>query len=145
MSGGAKTRILAIAVSLAVGAVVIAAVVIIGPPAAQRERRLDAARISDLEIIQNAVTAYVERHAALPSDLPALAREPGYALSIADPQTGAPYVYEVTGATSYRLCARFTTDTAREGRDERLDYPYSVEWAHGAARQCFERHAKKPD
>jgi type II secretory pathway pseudopilin PulG len=136
---------LAIVVSIAVFAAVIAAVVTIGPPSAQRERRLDAARISDLESIQNAVAAYVERHAALPADLPALAREPGYALSIADPQTGAPYVYQVTGATSYRLCASFTTDTAREGRDERPDYTYSVDWAHGAARQCFERHAKKPD
>jgi hypothetical protein len=145
VSGGAKTRILAIAVSLAVVAVVIAAVVIIGPPAAQRERRGDAARISDLEIIQNAVTAYVERHAALPQNLATLATEPGYALSTSDPATGTAYGYEVTGTMSYRLCASFTTDTARPGRDERPDYAYSVDWAHGAGRQCFERHAKKPD
>jgi len=145
VSGRTRTRILATAVTVAVIAVVIAAVVTLGPPGAQRERRLDAARVSDLQVIQNAVMGYVARHEALPPDLATLAREPGYALSTSDPQTGAPYVYEVTGATSYRLCASFTTDTANEGRDERPDYTYSVEWAHGAGRQCFERHAKKPD
>jgi type II secretory pathway pseudopilin PulG len=139
------TRILAMAVTVAVVAAVIAAVVILGPPGAQRERRLDAARISDLQMIQSAVMGYVARHEALPADLATLAKEPGYALSTSDPQTGAPYVYEVTGTTSYRLCASFTTDTAKERRDERPDYTYSVEWAHGAGRQCFERHAKKSD
>lgn len=48
----------------------------------------------------------------LPVDLASLSREPGRRLSIADPATDLPYVYEITGDRDYRLCAVFTTDTA---------------------------------
>ena len=73
----------------------------------------------------------------LPSDLASLAREPGRRLSIADPATNTPYVYEITGDHSYRLCAVFTTDTAQESRKAWI----GKDWLHGPGRHCFDRKA----
>jgi hypothetical protein len=84
--------------------------------------------------IQRAVEAYWTRQKALPPDLAILGKEPGLVVPANDPETGAGYVYEITGPKSYRLCAVFARTTA-----ERATIPgYLVQWAHGAGRHCFD-------
>lgn len=139
MSAGNAGRWLAIAASVVVIATVVAAMLAMGSPGSQRESRLDRKREQDMGRIAMAIDARAEAGKPLPSDLASFAREPGRRLSIADPATNAPYVYEVTGDHSYRLCAVFTTDTAQESRKAWIDQG----WLHGPGRHCFDRKADR--
>lgn len=62
-------------------------------------------------------------------------------LAVVDPVSGASYEYVVTDARGYRLCATFTTDTARSG--DVTGWPGEV-WSHAAGHQCFDRKVKAP-
>lgn len=130
-------RWLAIAASAVAIATVVTAMLVMGSPGSQRESRLDRKREHDLRRIAIVIDAVTVAGKPLPTDLDSLAREPGRRLSIADPVTDAPYVYEITGDGSYRLCAVFTTDTAQESRMARIDQ----DWLHGAGKHCFDRKA----
>ena len=138
-AAGTPGRWLAIAASVVVVATVVAAIIAMGPPSAQREARLDARRVQDLQRIVQAVDTYHANRKALPDGMAALAAQPGWGLATADPQDGTPYTYEVTGERSYRLCARFATDTART-----TGAAWAAEgWNHGIGRQCFRRVVAK--
>jgi len=140
-SAGRAGRWLAIVASVVVVATVVAAIVVMGSPSAQREAKVDARRAADLFRIGSAIDRWVERNDALPPDLAALAAEPGARLAIVDPVTAVPYAYAITGARSYELCATFTTDTAQSGHVEA--WPGEA-WAHDVGPHCFERKAKVP-
>ena len=135
-------RRLAVIASVVVGATLVAAIAVLDSPPRQREQRLDARRVQDLQQHENAIAAYHAGHKALPDDLAALRAMPGWNLAPGDPETGAPYGYEVLGERSYRLCAKFSTDTAA------AEAPYGPvvdAWKHGASRQCFTREvANRP-
>ena len=67
-------RWLVIAASMVVIATVVAAIVVMGSPSAQRESRLDERRVRDLDRIAGAVRNHAEQHGALPADLQGFAR-----------------------------------------------------------------------
>lgn len=134
-------RWLAIAACVVAVATVAAAIVVMGPPSAQREAKLDRKRVHDLNRIVQVVEQHVARHDTLPPDLATLAGQPGLRLAIVDPQSGAPYGYEVTGDRAFRLCAVFATDTATRPAGAA---PWNMaDWHHGAGRQCFDREVEK--
>lgn len=134
-AAAAPGRWLAIVASVVVAATLVAALIAMGPPSRQRDARLDARRVQDLERIGQAVEDHFRSHRALPPDAAALAAMPGWGLSLSDPADGTPYAYAVTGERGYRLCAGFATDTARAA-DARWG---AGGWNHGSGRQCFER------
>lgn len=134
-------RWLAIVASVVVLATVVAAVLVMGPPAAQREASLDNRRVQDLAGIVGVVELYYRQRGALPPDLATLAGLPGQRLAIADPVDGSPYVYQVAGQKQYRLCAVFVTDTAKSGARAWG----GIEWNHAAGRQCFDRRVGERD
>ncbi|ALN61121.1 hypothetical protein GLA29479_235 [Lysobacter antibioticus] len=139
-------RWLLIAAAVAIAAAVTAAIVVMGGPGAQREAKLDQRRTQELDRINDEVRDYWKRQARLPADLPSLAKQPGVALSTADPVTAAPYRYVAGEAGRFRLCASFATDTGREdaGRRAAADgYPRG--WRHPAGEHCFELDASKPE
>ncbi len=141
MSGGNAGRWLAIAASAVVVATVIAAMLAIGSPSAQRDSRMDRKREQDLNAIAMAIDGHVSDGEPLPADLSVLAKEPGVSLEINDPQSRAPYTYQVTGERTYKLCAVFSTDTAKDGGN-----PYgNQEWPHGVGQKCFDRKVDKRD
>jgi len=140
MSVGSGGRWLAVAAGVVVVATVVAAIVVMGSPSVQRAAKLDNRRVRDLDRIVDVIGHYVEREHSLPPDLATLAREPGRRLAIADPVDGSPYAYEITGARTFRLCAVFTTDTARA--PEGSERWRGEEWNHGTGRQCFDRKVK---
>jgi type II secretory pathway pseudopilin PulG len=127
-------------VSIAVVAAVVAAIVVMGSPTQQRQRRLDEHRVQDLSTIVNSIGMYASTHEALPPDLSMLGKQPGPRRAPTDPDTGAPYEYTVLGTDSYQLCAVFVTPSP----DANTAPPYLERegWAHGAGRQCFERKQK---
>ena len=126
--------------SIAAGAVVVvsvaAAFLVMGPPAAQREARLDARRVEDLQRLAGGIESHARLQDALPPSLATLSAQPGARWPTRDP-AGAPYGYAVTGKRSYRLCAVFTTDTARAPDDAP---PWGGdEWSHAVGERCFDR------
>ncbi|WP_411832141.1 hypothetical protein [Pseudoxanthomonas mexicana] len=124
---------------VAIVGAVIAALMAMGSPAAQREARLDERRIDDLRRIARGIDQHVRQHEALPPDLATLAGQPGTRLSLADPATARPYRYSPEAGLRYRLCAVFATDSAQAA--ERWT---DSEWAHGRGEHCFARKAEKP-
>lgn len=139
---GAPGRWLAIVASVVVAATLVAAVLSMGSPSEQREIKLDARRVQDLQHLERAVQEYYAVHQALPANFTKLAMQPGWELSSTDPVDGTAYVYETTGERSYRLCARFTTDTATTAPAGAAIEP--DQWNHAVGRQCFERKVPKP-
>ena len=133
-------RWLAIAASVVVAATLVVAVLSMGAPSQQREARLDARRVQDLQEIERAVQVYFEAHNALPESIATAESQPGWSLATVDPTDGTPYSYVITGERSYKLCASFTTDTAQSG-----ERPWTPDgWNHGVGEQCFGRKVAKP-
>src|SRR5580698_2076690 len=142
MRSGSRSMILPAIVTAVVAASVVAAIVMLGGPGAQRQRKMDEVRVQNLTFIALSINGYFTRHKELPADLDALVKEPGYRISRLDPDTGKPYGYEILGATSYRLCADFSVDSATDSPQGYGAY-VSVDWAHGSGHQCFDRNTDK--
>ena len=142
VAGNGVGRWIAILASLVVVATIVAAIMVMGPPSAQRLSRLDERRVTDLGNLVQAIQAYREAHDRLPADLPVLAAEPGSRLAIVDPGTAQPYGYAVLGTREYPLCARFATDTATT-----MEPPVAWapgDWNHGIGTRCFKRSVVVP-
>jgi hypothetical protein len=134
---GRAGRWIAIVASLVVVATIVAAIAVMGSPSKQRLMRLDERRVDELGNIANQIESWRNEHRRLPGSLAELAAAPGVRVA-QDPASGRPYGYEVLGASEYRLCAQFDTDTAIETDPQ----PWrGAVWAHGIGRQCFTRRA----
>lgn len=112
--------------------------VLVGSPAAERERRLDDRRIEDLRNIRTEIASQcVERSPdgatlkrPLPGSLEELVAEPRTVRpDVHDPKSGEPYVYERLDDHRYRLCATF-----ENARHE----PHDPFWDHDAGPHCFD-------
>jgi hypothetical protein len=125
-------QVLAGVVSLVVAAAVITGVVILGAPSAERARRLDLRRVSDLEGIQNAVNFYYTERGKLPPSLEELAAAPGVRIG-SDPVTGASYGYRALGVEEFELCGTF-----ERVAEARVSSGVDV-WQHPSGEHCFAR------
>lgn len=119
---------------------VVAGVLVIDSPSHQRLKRLDNARIADLQALDIAARSYWREHDMLPPDIRTLAAQPGMALPLNDPAGGPAYVYRLLDPTHFQLCARFSTDSSSGQRQGHLDA-----WAHPAGDHCFRREAGDKD
>lgn len=122
-------RIAFVGVIVVVAAAVVAGLVISGPPAEQRRLRADERRVSDLQQLSRAIQSYYVETTSLPGELDALVN--GWISSglPRDPETEADYGYEITGDSTFRLCAEF----ARESRADTA----GEFWLHGEGRHCY--------
>lgn len=126
---------LLVAAGVAVAASIVAAVFTIGTPGEQRLRRMDERRERDLAGLKSAIDARYRLEGRLPASLGEISEGHDWErLSLADPQTGAPYEYRVIDARRYELCARFA-------RASRQTHAFDV--GHPAGRHCM-RHAVTP-
>jgi hypothetical protein len=132
-----RTRTVAAIAVASVAAVVLAGFFVMGRPAEERARRLDARRVDDLRGISNAAELYLDRHKRLPASLSELSAEGGTGISTHDPG-GRAYEYRVTGERSYELCADFQRDSAEAGARMAGDF-----WSHGPGRRCFQLERKQ--
>src|SRR5690606_26750206 len=90
---------------------------------------LDERRLQDLDTIRAAVNGYWRQSGRLPGSLDEA--RPGL-LAFADPVSGEPYEYRVTGEQTYELCA--TYDRAYTPEEPQLALRF---WPHPAGRHCF--------
>jgi hypothetical protein len=126
-----RVNVLAIVAIVVVAATVTAGLIVAGGPGVERQRRLDDRRSRDLDVLVMAIQRHYNRHHSLPPSLDTLSVEHEMLDVPVDPETRAPYRYEVTGPTGYRLCATFhqrSNDTF--GR---------TSWAHDSGSVCFDR------
>lgn len=126
--------------------VVIAAIVwgfaVIGSPFAQREKRLDERRLSDLQMIQNYITNYWQSKEKLPATLNDLENPLLGVMIPSDPETRGQYEYRVLGNLKFELCATFKTEGENGNRAIPMIYPprnQDYNWQHGIGYACFER------
>jgi hypothetical protein len=143
MMFGSGRAILAVA-ALIVVAAVIAGIVVLGSPATERLRRLDGARVADLQTLDRLVTGFARTHGSVPADIETLIREPGYSVPRSDPESRVPYEYRRLSAGSFQLCATFNTDSANQATQRDYAMSFNAAWAHGRGRQCFDRHTEIP-
>jgi hypothetical protein len=127
-----RTAVIVIVVLVVLGAIG-GGFYLVGPPAEERERRLDARRENDLQRLRLAADLYWTRNGRLPATLDDLAKEAGTNIYSQDPQSGERYSYSVKSGDTYELCAEF----ARESED-RGDF-----WSHGIGKRCFTITAKQ--
>lgn len=132
-------RALIVAGGVASVAAVATALLLIGSPSAQRQARMDAARVHDLRRIEQAAAHQLERDGVLPDTLAAIDAPD---LRRADPATGAPYGYRVLAPGRLQLCAHFATDNRDPLRQ--VEPGLRAEWPHGAGEGCFERRVELP-
>lgn len=126
-------RGLAILVTLVVLGALAGGFYLIGPPADERARRLDARREADLQRLRLALDLYWTRNGRLPASLDELHKEAGTNIYARDPQSSQPYAYTVKGGDAYELCAEFSFASESRG-----DF-----WSHDAGRYCYDVVAKK--
>ena len=132
-------RLLVVVAGVVIAATVMAALMVIGLPDAQRQARLDERRVQDLQRIDAAVRAHARQFDALPGSLDGLGETTARSLSRAEPDTAMPYGYGVEGRDRYRLCAVFASDS-RTGGD---DAPEG--WIHPVGPHCFQRRLDTRD
>jgi len=130
-------RALLIAASALITATVIAVIALTPSPAEHRQVQRDAAVLSDLEQLGNAVELWQREHGQLPPDLVPVLALPGVDLPLAPADGGPAYVYRPVDARRYQLCAHFLTDTA----DNRFGRPQPADRAHPAGQHCFTHQA----
>jgi hypothetical protein len=133
-----RARITGTVVTVAVTAAIAAGIYLLGPPAAERVRRMDERRVQDLSAVARAMDVYWTRNMRFPSSLAALRSELGTGISTTDPATEAPYEFRALDGQSYELCARFEADSGDS--DQGLSAGF---WSHRAGRQCFQRTARR--
>ena len=96
----------------------------------------------------------IEAHMATNGQLPESLTEVYEGLDMPEsPEDRDAYQYEVTGETTYNLCATFTSD--RQDRKDEYSYavpvaekgynPQNYNWEHGVGETCFERTVTKPE
>ena len=125
-------KLLLTGVAAAVVVAIVAGLYLAGSPAEARLLRLDDRRVTDLRSISWSIAEYQRTRGRLPPTLDSLPMAIGNAPGLHDPASGRPYVYEVTGDSSYRLCAEFTRPTPSERYGS-----VGAAWRHGPGRFCF--------
>ncbi|HTA73238.1 MAG TPA: hypothetical protein VK733_03145 [Gemmatimonadaceae bacterium] len=137
MMARGRMNVLAIVAIVVVAATVTAGLFVAGGPGVARAHRLDERRTQDLDVLVGAIQRHYNRHRALPPSLDTLRVEHEMLDVPVDPETRAPYRYEVTGPAAYRLCATFHTRSDETfGRSS---------WAHDSGSVCFDRGPLTPD
>ena len=116
--------------------VVVAGLMVMGPPGEARLRRLDTRRADDLRQTANAVDLYWQRHKTLPASLTDAAKDAGWQPA-SDPSSGKPYAYRVLGGKQYELCATF--ERASDAPPSSSADPF---WSHSSGHQCFSLEAR---
>lgn len=127
-------------------ALLITAFSVFGSPANTRRARADETRIYNLQSVQSEVVNYWQQKGKLPAEFADLKDSLSNFDLPKDPESDQPYVYEKTGAKSFKLCATFNLSNkdldakyAEQRRYDRFNGLTVENWQHGAGLHCFDR------
>lgn len=140
-----KSVVYGVGMSMIIIIILIAALLQVPNPAQVREQKVDAEMISALQDMQYRVEDYYRTNKTLPEDLSTLFGE--FPVPSA-PENKPAYGYEVTGETTYNLCADFTrssNDQLGAAAQDRImlapGYPGigNYNWDYKSGNWCFKR------
>lgn len=122
----------------------IAAFFFVESPKTARARRLDQILTNNISSLESSVNTYYEKNKKLPENIDALKAERNIyldAVSLVDPETKEPIVYQKISDKEFQFCAVFRLDSA-QANDERMmgaaSYPaYKGDKSHAAGYQCI--------
>ncbi len=144
-----RKRAIGIGVVILAFVTIVAGFFIVGTPGEARLARFDAQKVNDLQNIQYQVVNYWQAKQQLPKAITDLNNSLAYGSVPVDAQTGEAYVYEATGALSFKLCAIFNAEsrTNQSYPTEARTMPVPVggkgmmqdNWAHNTGQVCFDR------
>lgn len=148
-----RASMLGYAVALVALIAIISGFFIMGSPGAIRMYRFDDQKVSDLTNIQYQIVNYWQQKEKLPATLADLSDSISGYIAPIDPQSGQPYIYEATGALSFKLCGTFNAETqanpnsravtraipAAPFGDKAISGLEQFTWNHGVGEVCFER------
>lgn len=114
-----------------------------GSPFETRNKRFDETRVNHLRNIKYAIDAYYQKNSKLPEKLIDLTKDYYYSDQTKDPQTNNDYEYQITSVTNYNLCAKFSTDSTKNNKNNpNYITPISTtdnpSFDHPAGYHCFE-------
>ncbi len=117
---------------------IVFAFVLVGSPGSARKEKFDEARVADLGNIEWEVVNYWQRKSVLPANL-SLLNDSISGFSVPnDPETLAPYQYEVLTPFDFNLCANFSLASKKNST---TNFNYRNEnWNHEAGTHCFKKH-----
>jgi len=118
----------------------VAAFSLIDSPTKARQLREDTQRVSNLQQISYQMQSYYEINKKLPENLDVLVTDAKIESSVTkDPVTGETFIYTLTDAENYQLCANFNlSDKSEDVKNPQPAYSgVSPEWQHAAGKQCF--------
>jgi len=138
-------KMIAWGVTVAVLLSIIGGFFLVGSPATQRARKFDDRRIQDLSAIKDQIVfTYWTQKGKLPEKFGDLDDKISGFIIPNDPETMAPYEYNVTDQFSFELCANFKTKSLVRGATPATPAMYrgsqfEQNWTHNAERTCFKR------
>ena len=128
---------------------IVAGFFVLGTPQAERLKKLDDTRISNLQDIQWQIINYWQTKKTLPENLDLLVNETQGTRPPVDPETQSVYEYKILDSKklTFELCATFAAENssmANESQPKVIYGPYGQEpaqwnWQHKIGRTCFER------
>jgi hypothetical protein len=113
-------------------------------PAASRDRILDEQTVNNFYTIDSCVDQYYRETKKLPENFAAMKADCSYLLpeNLQDSQTGQAFIYNLTGTTTYQICANFRTSNIGKDNNPAGAYPATVgtnSSAHDKGQQCLKR------
>lgn len=114
--------------------VVVLGISLAGNPSVQRDKSVDATRISDFSSLKYEIERYYQETGKLPKKLTDLKSR----IPVKDPKTKTEYDYIVETEITYKLCAEFSLDTREETDDRYSNSSYYNEQKHKKGYDCIE-------
>jgi len=117
----------------------------VGSPTTARNQKSDQTRVDRLRNITYKIESYYSVNNRLPENLSQLTVD-SYS-PMTDPDTDAPFIYEVVSDLSYKLCATFYTSTLDEKAPGAPHLPtipgeYETNFFHPEGYHCFTTSVK---
>ena len=112
-----------------------------GSPFETRSRKFDEQRVSDISSLSYSIESYYRQKSMLPQALSDIPKDYLYGKEIKDPESDQAYEYQVINNTNYKLCANFSTDSAKTDRSKRDPYAYygsNTKFEHPKGHHCFD-------
>ena len=148
-----RRNMVRIGVAVLAAGTILAGFFIVGTPQQARLARYDAQKVIDLQNIQSQVVYYWQAKQSLPATITDLNNSLNYGPVPVDPQTNQSYIYQSTGALTFKLCAEFNAQSRgnqMSSPETRAVAPVPVgmggksvapadNWQHGAGQVCFDR------
>jgi hypothetical protein len=113
-------------------------------PAIARDRKLDDAVLNNFYSIDSCVDQYYRETNKMPDGFAVMKTDCPYLTSdvLQDSQTKQAFIYQVTGTTTYQICANFRTSNIGKDNNPAQSYPSAVganPSAHDKGYQCLKR------